>query len=239
MILGRIASLMNRCPPLRWIRTFLLWIRGGAEKAEAWQGDSFFLRRITYDRFAADEVAWSQTGQTWVEQWILPSIAKLTDANWRVLEIGCGPGRLLAPLAERFREVIGVDFSQDMINYATRRLSAFTNIILQKNDGATLPFQDQSVDLVLSVIAFQHMSLVAIRSYFSETFRVLKPSGLFRFQTRRDIQRRNVSIYDRHFLSKDEVLQLAKTIGFELLSYESGLGHPSWHWFTFQKPGDS
>ncbi len=237
--MGRIVSLLNRCPPLRWIRTFLLWIRGGAEKVEAWQGDLFFLRRITYGRFAGDEEAWSQTGQTWVDQWILPPIVELTDANWSVLEIGCGPGRLLGPLAERFREVIGVDFSQDMINYASRRLSAFTNILLKKNDGVTLPLPDHSVDLVLSVIAFQHMNLASIRSYFSETFRVLKPHGLFRFQTRRDIKRRNVSVYDRYFLSKDEVLQLSRNIGFELLSYESGLGHPSWHWFTLQKPGDS
>ena len=41
----------------------------------------------------------------------------------RALEIGCGPGRLLKPMAEKFGEIHGVDVSDEMIGLARRRLT--------------------------------------------------------------------------------------------------------------------
>src|SRR5215831_12496170 len=38
------------------------------------------------------------------------------------LEIGCGPGRLMRPLAQHFREIHGVDVSDEMVKLAKDRL---------------------------------------------------------------------------------------------------------------------
>ncbi|MFX1563226.1 MAG: class I SAM-dependent methyltransferase [Promethearchaeota archaeon] len=226
---------LGQCPIVRWIRYLLLWIKGGSEQPEAWKGDRSVLRRITYGRHVDDEKAWSLTGSRWIEKWIMPPVASYKRADWHILEIGCGPGRLLLPLAEHFEKVIGIDFSNDMIDYARHRLRRLHNVEVIRNDGRTIPLPDSSVDFIISVIAFQHMDLSTIKSYFREAYRVLRNRGFFRFQTRRDLERRNASPYDRHFLAKTEGENLALDYGFELFSYEPGLGHPKWHWFTLRK----
>src|SRR2546429_9501582 len=38
------------------------------------------------------------------------------------LEIGCGPGRLMRPLARHFQEIHGVDVSDEMVRLARERL---------------------------------------------------------------------------------------------------------------------
>jgi ubiquinone/menaquinone biosynthesis C-methylase UbiE len=231
-----LEDLMKRCPPLRLVRYLFLWIKGGSEQPEAWQGDKRVLRKITYDFHTDDEETWSRTGVHWVEKWILQPLDSFMHAEWHVLEIGCGPGRVLAPLAERFSHVIGIDFSKDMVEYARQRLQSVPNIRILHNDGRTIPLPDASVDFIISVIAFQHMDLPTIKSYLQEANRVLRDGGFFRFQTRRDLERRNASPYDRHFLAKAEVDSLAQNYGFEMFSYEPGLGHHTWHWFTLRKP---
>ncbi|MFX1474486.1 MAG: class I SAM-dependent methyltransferase [Promethearchaeota archaeon] len=231
-----IKVLIQRCPPLRKLRDLLLWMRGGSENPEIWEGDRRWLREITYSRSSTNEKDWAQTGHRWVESWILPAIASYQKPSWHVLEIGCGPGRILVPMASRFDRVTGIDFSADMVQYAKHRLQSYSNVDVIQNDGATIPLPSASIDFVYSVIAFQHMNLDTITAYFREAYRVLRPGGVFRFQTRRDVERRNVSLLDRYFLSKEEVDKLAVAHGFDIISYEQGLGHPTWHWFTLRKP---
>src|SRR5215208_2054844 len=43
------------------------------------------------------------------------------------LEIGCGPGRLMRPLAKHFGEIHGVDVSDEMIRLARERLRGAPN----------------------------------------------------------------------------------------------------------------
>lgn len=42
----------------------------------------------------------------------------------RVLDIGCGPGQLALELAKRTKKVVGLDFSEKMIDYARQNASA-------------------------------------------------------------------------------------------------------------------
>src|SRR5512133_1304168 len=52
---------------------------------------------------------------------------KRLDARGAALEIGCGPGRLLRPMSRHFREVHGVDVSDEMIRLATEKLCGVPN----------------------------------------------------------------------------------------------------------------
>ena len=110
------------------------------------------------------------------------------ESNWTCLEIGCGIGRLLRPIAERVDKVIGVDLSPKMIDYARDYLSDVQNAELHINDGRTLAMiPDASVDFVFSHLAFQHMTLQeVVEGYLAEVARVLRPGGYCRIQCWRE-----------------------------------------------------
>jgi len=216
-----------------------LWklLRGASdtEQSEFWRGSRRRLRELAYPSSAEDECEWENSGNEWVEEYVLHGLSSEPMQSWRVAEIGCGPGRLLGEIAKRFEFAIGIDFSPAMVHYARNRLRGLDNVRVLRNDGMTLPLKDSSMNFVYSVLVFQHMGSQAIESYFSELARVLQPGGLFRFQTRWDLKQRDTSSMDRHFLSKSDVETLASLHGFEILDYRRGLGHPLFHWFTLRK----
>jgi SAM-dependent methyltransferase len=75
-----------------------------------------------------------------------------------VLEVGCGPGGNLLHLSNRGpSRLAGVDISPSMIQLAKRNLAdRLDRVELRTIDGATLPFESRSLDLVLTVTVLQH-----------------------------------------------------------------------------------
>ena len=105
-------------------------------------------------------------------------------ASMRVLEIGCGAGRVTRPLAGVFGEVHAVDVSGEMIARARTVLAGLANVHLYCNNGMDLSvIPDLPFDFAFSVIVFQHIpSLAVIESYFREVARLLRPGTLFKVQ---------------------------------------------------------
>jgi ubiquinone/menaquinone biosynthesis C-methylase UbiE len=103
---------------------------------------------------------------------------------WRALEIGCGPGRLMRPLAQIFGEIHGVDVSDEMIRRAEANLHDVPHAHPHHSSGADLAlFADESFDFVYSYAVFQHIpSRDVVMNYLREAARVLKPGGLIRVQ---------------------------------------------------------
>jgi phosphatidylethanolamine/phosphatidyl-N-methylethanolamine N-methyltransferase len=69
----------------------------------------------------------------------------------RLLELGIGTG-LTAPLYSRDWSVVGVDLSAAMLDHAKRRIGELAlgrSVHLLQADGARLPFDDESFDVVL------------------------------------------------------------------------------------------
>jgi SAM-dependent methyltransferase len=60
------------------------------------------------------------------------SLALAQEADGRVLELGCGTGRLLWPLAEYGVDVVGVDNSAEMLAIAQQHLEASSPTIQQR-----------------------------------------------------------------------------------------------------------
>ena len=142
----------------------------------------------TIRRGQSDE-EFDQTGAVEVERLVLADLHLLTggrDARGlRLLEIGCGAGRMTKHLAGVFGEVVSVDVSGEMIRQAGARLSEHQNVQLHETNGvdfAILP--DDRFDLILSAYVFQHVpSAEVIASNIREAWRVLAPGGVFKFQT--------------------------------------------------------
>ncbi len=102
--------------------------------------------------------------------WTLP-------AGSALLEIGPGPGVLLAQLARRFRLAVGLDLSTGMLQQAQRRLGqAGQPPLLVQGDAARLPFAPASFDAVVLTFVFSAIpdGLAALQ----EMARVLRPGGL-------------------------------------------------------------
>jgi len=103
--------------------------------------------------------------------------------RWRVLEIGCGVGRLLVPLSTRVAHVVGVDISEEMLRRAGEHCALLRNVELKHTDGRLDFLPDGAFDFVFSHIVFQHLPRKAYAErYFREAFRVLAPGGTFRVQ---------------------------------------------------------
>jgi SAM-dependent methyltransferase len=100
------------------------------------------------------------------------------------LEIGCGPGRLLRPMSRNFKEIHGVDVSDEMIRLARERLSDTPSAHPHHSSGSDLAmFPDEKFDLVYSYAVFQHIpSREVVFNYLREARRVLKTGGILRCQ---------------------------------------------------------
>src|ERR1700684_4359088 len=132
------------------------------------------------------------SGETTVADEILTDLVNVCQGrlskDMRVLEIGCGAGRVTRALANLFGEVHGVDVSGEMIRQAKRALEDRPNAFVYQNNGKDLqvvPTLD--FDFAFSSIVFQHIpSRDIIENYVREVGRLLRSGALFKFQVQGD-----------------------------------------------------
>jgi len=75
----------------------------------------------------------------------------------RLLEVGCGNGRLLYALAETFGEAYGVDVVEDHVAEALFTCRAFANVHAARCNGFDLaPFENDFFDITFSFGVLQH-----------------------------------------------------------------------------------
>jgi len=97
-------------------------------------------------------------------------------AKRRVVDLGCGSGENLIPLAVRGANVVGIDLSPDLIDLAQRRLqSCAVKIELCVASAYSTGLPDESVDVVFAQAIFHHIDdLARVRR---EVQRILRPGG--------------------------------------------------------------
>ncbi len=157
--------------------------------------------KLEWDKRAQEEAKWyintlrrqqtdeefDESGLVEVQRLILSELEILTGGrnakDLRLLEIGCGIGRMTRHLAEIFGEVYGVDVSAEMIRQAKERLKSVTNVSLFETNGVDFArFPAASFDVAFSAYVFQHIpSAEIIASNIKDALRVLKPGAMFKF----------------------------------------------------------
>jgi SAM-dependent methyltransferase len=118
----------------------------------------------------------------WHVNYVMEIIRKHVDADFepkRILDFGCGVGRLLIPFAAISKEAFGLDVSPSMLQEAQRNCDecGVTNAYLVQSDD-TLSSLAGGFDLVHSCIVFQHIPVERGRSIFSRLLQHLNPGGI-------------------------------------------------------------
>ncbi|MCI0402195.1 MAG: class I SAM-dependent methyltransferase [Acidobacteria bacterium] len=96
------------------------------------------------------------------------------EKGQRLLEAGCGYGRLSPALLERGVRWTGVELSPSMAAYCRRTLAS--SAVLVRGDNCELPFAEASFDRVLCSGVLMHLE--DERKALAELVRVLRPGGV-------------------------------------------------------------
>lgn len=157
---------------------------------------------------------------------IIPEIEPAFSLSGRVLDLGCGPGRLLVPMADRFPKVGFVDIAQGMLD----RVESRPNISTLLCDGGSLP-ETGPLCAAYSMIVFQHVELSLVCHYIRRIGEQLVPGGLFRFQF---IEGQRADFLNHHHPFA-EILNALEEAGMILRKASRGQLYPEWTWVTASK----
>ncbi|HLV78993.1 MAG TPA: methyltransferase domain-containing protein, partial [Chthonomonadaceae bacterium] len=98
----------------------------------------------------------------------------------RLLEVGCGTGRMTPIFAARCREMVAVDYSWESLCVCRRKLEAAgaRNVDLIQADACALPFRDGLFTKVVSCQVLEHIPTAASRARMvAELARVAQAGG--------------------------------------------------------------
>ena len=97
------------------------------------------------------------------------------EAEWQVLDVGCGTGTGLVPYVEAGCTAFGVDVSASMLEKAAARLGEGAELRL--TDGGALPFDGGRFDLVTTSMVLHEVPVDSRGVFVAEMARVAKPDG--------------------------------------------------------------
>ena len=95
--------------------------------------------------------------------------------NQKALDLGTGPGFVSSKLAEKTSISIGIDLTPHMLDIANKRAINTPNLVFVKGDVTSLPFPDNSFDLVTCRRVAHHV--MKKEKMIEEARRVLKSGG--------------------------------------------------------------
>ena len=104
------------------------------------------------------------------------TIKKLAIENRlkKVLDVGCGTGRLVKFLNSKGFSAYGCDISKEAIKFA-KKINGLKKI--KQATCTSLPYQTSTFDLVTAISVIEHINKNDASLFFEEAKRVLKPQG--------------------------------------------------------------
>lgn len=198
------------------------------------QDQNYFERHSTYKGLVDLRIVNVPGAECGVIEWFHP----LTGEE-RVVVIGCGYGRESVHIARRVAHVWGIDVSQRILDKAviyTRRhdVANFTTV-LAENFSASIP---DDIDIVFSIVVFQHITRDLARNYLRLLGRKLSSSGKMVIQFLEDLNATpgtdaELRVYEPAVsYSIRQVVEMAQPLGLRLDGARSYMAscNQLWHW---------
>lgn len=146
---------------------------------------------------------------------VLGKLDKQVPHAMRLLDLGCGTGRLLTAIASRYPLVVGVDPSAEMLAVARHR-SVSTCAFLVCAVAEQLPFASRSFDVVTSTLSLRHWADPT--RGLGEVARVLSASGLLVIAEAQMCERSAMTRHGWRFWRREGPLQhLLQQSGFAVI----------------------
>jgi cyclopropane fatty-acyl-phospholipid synthase-like methyltransferase len=182
----------------------------------------------------AEEGAW-EAGVAACLSALSPLDEVLSLPGARCLDLGCGLGRLLIPLALRYpaTSFMGVDISPGMLEHARKQAKAHgvRNVRWLSGSGRMLP-RVGMLTAALCAVTFQHIPSTAVASYIGQVGERLQPGGMFRFQFVHDTRE---NAFLTHGLHETDVVAWCEHSGLRVKDLDLSLIYPVWTWVTAVK----
>lgn len=159
----------------------------------------------------------------------------------KVVEYGCGMGRVTTHLASIFDQVIGLDIAESMLSYARDRVSdqGFDNCKFELIQDISSIENMPSFDLFFSQIVLQHSPPPVISKVIECALKAVNPGGFLLFQIPTYIPNYNFNVtkylsdsspfmhpsnsYEMHAMSQAHIFKMVKDAGGLVLEiYEDG-----------------
>ena len=98
-------------------------------------------------------------------------------AGGMALDLGCGTGIMTTCLASTFKEVIGVDFSSNMLVAAKKRCHTFGNIEFKQADILNLSLPERSFEAITALGVMPHIPSAMAGPWAAQMKRLLTKRG--------------------------------------------------------------
>jgi ubiquinone/menaquinone biosynthesis C-methylase UbiE len=135
----------------------------------------------------------------------------------RVLDVGCGTGRLAVVLAQRVGptgSVNGIDPAREMVRRAKAKARrAGVTATFQQAFAQQLPFADASFDVLTCTLALHHVADQDRPTAVAEMYRVLRPGGTILIGEFQAASRRRRWPRLHHFGAENTIEQARELVG--------------------------
>jgi ubiquinone/menaquinone biosynthesis C-methylase UbiE len=148
-----------------------------------------------FDRMASYYAG--ERGQSpWFQAQIKIVLDMLDSEKGLLLDVGCAAGAEFEPLLVRGFQIVGIDYSPEMLRLAEQRFGASHAVHLCRADAESLPFPDASFDHVVCLGVFEYLS--TYDRCLDEIHRVLRPGGvaIISLPTRISLDRFSINLFN-------------------------------------------
>jgi cyclopropane fatty-acyl-phospholipid synthase-like methyltransferase len=175
-----------------------------------------------------------------MDQHTLHDVALIVDSlrcpeDARLVEIGCGVGRLTSLVADvTGASILGLDISEKMIGWAEQWKHPDVNVAFAVGDVSALRAlvaEGHSAHGIYSMLVFQHVPDLEVQAYLRAMTDLLVPGGVMVFQyVVGDI----AADFD-HRRSQNRMVSWLSSCGLDYVTMPDSR-HSEWHWVKARKP---
>lgn len=166
---------------------------------------------LLYESFQLNYKKYYFGGQD-TAQWLKDHFSNYIDLKDKhILDWGCGPGRVIRHMPKIIGNnctFYGTDYNESSIKWCKANLD---NIHFNKNSiEATLPYADNSIDVIYGISIFTHLSEQMHFNWYNELFRVLKPEGIMFLTTHGDNYKAKLTVSEIEEFNKGKLIERGK-----------------------------